>query len=181
MGRPKCGTVVAHTSSECRAMAVHSSTSKATSVDTEPALATKWIWRQKWRAKGKRQRQSSAPVRSLCKRMDGATLEDWRGLADFAVGKGSQVRLYNPIWHTTSKCPPDIPWPVQWILTNYSSKHIFLGRGAPRLDALHAEIMDFSNRMKWRWVHRDEDRPSLPRYWKGPRYAPLAPRWWIQI
>ena len=114
-------------------------------------------------------RAQSHDGRWLINAMKGASLTHWQSLADFAWGSGSTLQVYNPELGTTSKCPPSVPWPVQWLLSGFSKKHIFAGNSPPPIRAVQADLEDFTNKQKWAWIHRHHDSNQCSIKVKGIR------------
>ena len=101
-------------------------------------------------------------MRWLTHLMDGADINAWQSLADFAFGQGSLVHLYDHIDQRLLPCPDDVPWPVQWLLSSYPKKHIFVAKKAPSVEALHKDFCNFENATKWASLHGSSDKPRFP-------------------
>ena len=50
-----------------------------------------------------------------------------------------------------------IPWPIVYLLGRHHKKHIFMSRSVPRVSRLADALVDFENRMRWRWCFRNDD------------------------
>ena len=46
-------------------------------------------------------------------------------------------------------CDSNIPWPILWVLSRYSRKHIMISNKLPDLGSYHNDVTQFINRMKW--------------------------------
>jgi hypothetical protein len=55
------------------------------------------------------------------------------------------------------------PWPIIWLLTRYSPKHIFNTRAPPEEIKIHKDFLAFENKIKWKYVFRNAD-PTQRRF-----------------
>lgn len=55
-----------------------------------------------------------------------------------------------------------VPWPVLWLLTSHSRRHVFVPRALPKKDKLMKGVQDFCNRLRWRWHFKFEADPDRP-------------------
>ena len=106
-------------------------------------------------------RADSTPLRQLLRLMKGASLMHWKSLFSFVAGAGNLCSLYNYESCTTSPCPRDIPWPVQWLLSTFSKKYIFINNSAPKIQPIIQSLNQFVNKIKWKWVHRNSEPQSF--------------------
>jgi hypothetical protein len=94
--------------------------------------------------------------------MAGASRDEWNGLISFALGDSNCVYLYDHVSKDIAPSSDVIPWYVCWFLSSHSPKHILAPRKPPDLADLNCDLLNFENRMKWAWIHRDSPRSELP-------------------
>ena len=74
------------------------------------------------------------------------------------LGKGSE--LYTGcFWveDNTAFIPDthDVPWFVALLLASYNKKHILQSRKLPCLDTVAREVTQFTDKLEWKYVHRN--------------------------
>lgn len=86
--------------------------------------------------------------------MRGATAEDWLNFVNFQ-DLVRNVYLYE-YGSKTARHPmkDDLPWPVVWVLARYHKKHIWASGKQPNLDWIRRNLVDFRNKLCWRWLFR---------------------------
>ena len=92
--------------------------------------------------------------------MKGASVRDWWWIRNFDL-LSEKLAVYNYESKTlTSVQECKIPWPIVWVCTRYSRKHIFAKRKLPDLRWMHEELNQFCDKMKWRWIFRHDPSPQ---------------------
>lgn len=88
--------------------------------------------------------------------MKGASVRDWWWIRNFDL-LSEKLAVYN-YESNIQECK--IPWPIVWVCTRYSRKHIFAKRKLPDLRWMHEELNQFCGKMKWRWIFRHHPSPQ---------------------
>ena len=97
--------------------------------------------------------------------MRGASLADWRSLLTFTTAAKSTLFMYDLQSLSCMPLSNAIPWPVIWLLCTRNKKHIFINNTKPPLERLRDDLIDFSNRAKWKWCLRNSDpTPRVVKY-----------------
>ena len=92
--------------------------------------------------------------------MKGASVRDWWWIKNFDL-LSEKLAIYNRESKTLSSVHEyKIPWPIVWVCTRYSRKHIFAKRKLPDLRWMHEELNQFCDKMKWRWIFRHDPSPQ---------------------
>ena len=81
--------------------------------------------------------------------MRGVHPSDWFSLLRFIKYRDDLVSEYVPSLTSTTQLPRSFPWPVAWLASSYSKKHIFINKRRPSLSVLNEDLVDFVNRVKW--------------------------------
>ena len=53
--------------------------------------------------------------------------------------------------------PNDLDWPIVWALARYNKKHIICTKKLPGLLDVNKDICRFLDKVKWRWIHKDNE------------------------
>ena len=63
---------------------------------------------------------------------------------------------------STLQCTQEwIPWPVRWLLSRQSPKHISVSRALPSLKKLMEDVDSNLNKLRWRYVYRNNAQQLL--------------------
>ena len=121
------------------------------------ASLRRWAKRtRKRRHKEQQQRQCEGDLTSLFVQMlQGLNMQDLRllySLDELSCGQ----RGYNAEDGSLCEISEYLPWPVRWLLCRFNRKHNHVGSCLPKLDAMHASIAQFENKMMWRWWHENQ-------------------------
>ena len=81
-----------------------------------------------------------------------------------------------------------IPWPVIWLVSRHSRRHIFLTRASPNSNLILDQLKNFQAKMRWRYKYRhdDSDIPKIIIKKKTcePPSDPIDPvlrRWFMRV
>ena len=118
-----------------------------------------------WRMAGKMaHRQGSELVlmkRLFLRMFSGASVADLCCIANFQLlrdqilGFDRDARAVVLSGHVT-------PWPIVWVLARYNRKHIWCPNRLPDLTNIRGHVDDFCNKVKWRWIFRNEPAEHMP-------------------
>ena len=105
-------------------------------------------------------------MRALLRLLQGAPPTVLPSLWNLHQRVADSMCTYDP--HTcTTMPPPQLPWPVFWLLLHHSGKHRFCVGSKPPFRWLIEDIKQFMNKMQWRLHYSGCERPGPPFRVKG--------------
>jgi hypothetical protein len=60
-----------------------------------------------------------------------------------------------------------LPWPILWLASRFNKKHALCSRKPPAADTCNAAFEQFARKLRWRYVHRNDDQdPTEKLSWR---------------